>query len=174
MRWKIRYIFFIFLFALTGHCVFAETSTTTDDIKAKIDERNNQIKQLETEINQYNTEVNNASAQGATLQSTLKTLDLTKKKITTDLTLTAKKIDKTNLTIDQTNTEIIKTQSSIDLDKKAVRDAIQNTQSLEDTGIFRLILLNRNIGDIWNELDNTKQVQDVIHAKSFFWFPILF
>lgn len=143
------------------------TATSTADVlKAKIEDRNAQIKQLETEINQYNTEVDNASKQGVTLKNTLKTLDLTKKKITTDITLTTKKIDKTNLTIEQTQGEIDKTQASIDINKKAIISAIQSTQSLEDTGIFMLILSNKNISDVWKDIDNTKQIQSVIQNKS--------
>ena len=37
------------------------TTSTADILKAKIDDRNAQIKQLETEINQYNVEVDKAS-----------------------------------------------------------------------------------------------------------------
>lgn len=172
MKWKIRYIFIIFALIIPtlGTNLYADNTTTTtttvDDLKAKIDDRNAQIKQLETEINQYNVEVDNASKQGATLQSTLKTLDLTKKKITTDLTLTTKKIDITNLTIQQLNNEINKTENSIDTDKQAITNAIQSIDSLQNTNIIETILSNKNISDVWNKIDNARKVQEVIINKS--------
>jgi septal ring factor EnvC (AmiA/AmiB activator) len=117
IKWKIKYILIILcllspILAVTG---FAETE---EELKSKIDDRNNQIKQLEEDIKQYNIEVTNAVNEGQTLQSTLKTLDLTKKKITTDITLTEKKIDKTNLTIEQIGLGIDKTQNNIDTNKR--------------------------------------------------------
>ncbi len=139
---------------------------STYDLKSKIEERNNQIKQLETEISQYNIEVDNANKQGVTLQSTLKTLDLTKKKIVKDITLTEKKISKATLTIEQLGSEIDKTKASIDLNKKAIISAIQSTQSMESSNLIQSLLSNRSISDVWNEMDNTRQVQGVIREKS--------
>ena len=146
-----------------GSFVHADTA---EEIKSKIDERNSQIKQLETEINQYNLEVTNAQSQAKTLQNTLKTLDLTKKKITTDITLTEKKIDKTTLTIGQLDTEIDKTKEKIDINKEAIVSAIQNTQILEDTGLLALLLAHNNIGDVWNDIDDIKQIQNTITVRS--------
>ena len=174
MKYVQKYIGLIclFLLALLGSSGFihAQNATPTDvdplEIKIKIEERNNQIRQLETEINQYNTEVDKASKQGATLQSTLKTLDLTKKKITTDITLTNRKIDKTSLTIKQTGNEIDKTKSLIDTNKKAIINAIKEAQSQEDIGLLQLLLSSKNISDVWQEIDDVRQVQNMIQDKS--------
>ena len=137
-----------------------------DDLKSKIEEKNNQIKQLETEISQYNIEVDNASKQGVTLQSTLKTLDLTKKKIVKDITLTENKIGKVTLTIEQLENEINKTKTNINLNKKAIVSAIQNTEAIENTSLIESLLSSESIGDIWREIDNTRQIQAVIRDKS--------
>ncbi len=166
---KKHVLIFIALFALLiifGSRVVSANTATTTDIQSKIDERNNQIKQLEAEINQYNLEVTNAQGQAKTLQNTLKTLDLTKKKITTDITLTNTKINKATLTIGQLGTEIDQTQKQIDTNKQAVMTALQNTAELEDVGIFQLILSNKNLSDLWSDMDNVSQVQNVIRDKS--------
>ncbi len=166
MTWKKLYIF-ILLVALTANSVtFAQVATTTDVLKSKIDERNNQIKQLEAEIKQYNNEVEVAGTQAKTLQNTIKTLDLTKKKITTDITLTESKISKTALTIDQLGDEIDRTRENISLNKKAIKLAMQNTQVLEDIGILQLILSKKNLSEVWNDIDDTQQVQETIRIKS--------
>src|SRR3989338_3135936 len=156
---------FLSLF-LSGVAFSITYAQSTDELKNKIEERNNQIKQLEAEIDQYNKEVDTANKQGVTIQSTLKTLDLTKKKITTDINLTENKIGKTNLTIEQLGDEIDKTQKSIDLNKKAVILAIRNAQYLEDAGLIETLLSSRSLGDIWNDIDNGKQIQSVIRDKS--------
>ncbi len=166
MKWKLKYIFLIILLLSLSSVVFADEATTTDDLKAKIDERNNQIKQLEQEINQYNVEVTNAGNQAKTLQNTIKTLDLTKKKITTDISLTENKIVKTNLTIQQLTKEISKTEDHIDLNKRAIINALKNIQSLEEAGIMEMILSSKNIGEVWSDMDNIKQVQRTIRDKS--------
>ena len=62
-----------------GGLAYAQDASTTDILKGKIEERNNQIKQLEVEINQYNSEVDKAAKEAVTLKSTIKTLDLTKR-----------------------------------------------------------------------------------------------
>lgn len=139
---------------------------TADDIKSKIDEKANQIKQLEQEINQYNLVVDDASKQAKTLQSTIKTLDLTKKKILTDITLTTKKIDKTNLTISQLDSNIKTTNDKIDVNKQAIVKAFQRTRVVDDNNIVITILSRSNISDIWSEIDSNKKISDEIRDKT--------
>jgi murein DD-endopeptidase MepM/ murein hydrolase activator NlpD len=152
----------LFLLAITSF-TFADT---TDEIKAKIDERNAQIKKLEEEIGQYNIEVNNAQGQSKTLQSTLKTLDVTKKKITTDISLTEKKIDKANLTIEELGSDIGKTGSQIDVNKEALFSALQSAEEYENTSLIEMILAKKDLGEIWSDIDDVKQVHDTIVVKS--------
>ncbi len=142
--------------------VFAQN---TDDLKSKIDEKNNQIKQLEQEITQYSIEVNNASNQAKTLSNTIKTLDLSKKKIATDINLTEKKIDKTNLNINQINSNIDITKEKIENNRKAITKAIQLTKQLEDNNFALAIFSSKSISDIWEEVDNTAQVNNEIREK---------
>ncbi len=139
---------------------------TTNDLINKIEEKNNEIKKLEEEIKQYNLEVDSASKQAVTLKNTLKTLDLTKKKITTDINLTENKINKTALTIEQLGSEINKTENSIDTNKIAIINAIKEVQSLEDINIMQILLSNKNISEIWTEIDYIQETQNVIRDRS--------
>jgi murein DD-endopeptidase MepM/ murein hydrolase activator NlpD len=166
MIWKNIKILLTLVLLITAGSVFGQSATTTDVLKSKIDERNNQIKQLEAEIKQYNLEVVNASTQAKTLQSTIQSLDLTKKKITTDIKLTESKIDKTSLTIEQIGDEIDKTIEHIDLNNKSLINALKNIQSLGDVSIVQIILSNRSIGDIWSDVDNIRQIQETIREKT--------
>lgn len=162
---KIIFIFLIFLITLTFGATFTYGQTTSDLIN-KIEEKNNEIKKLEEEIRLYNLEVDNANKQALTLKNTLKTLDLTKKKITTDISLTENKINKTALTIEQLGSEINKTENSIDTNKIAIINAIKEVRSLEDINIMQILLSNKNISDIWTEIDHIQETQNIIRERS--------
>lgn len=169
-KWYSKYIICIFFsassFFFLDSILHAQTATTTDDLQSKIDERNTQIKQLEEEIKQYNNEVINAGSQARTLQNTIKTLDLTKKKIETDITLTKRKIDKTVLTIGQLEDQINETGAHIETNREAIISALQTKQQLEDISLLQLVLSHKNLSEVWNDIDNINQVEDVIRNKS--------
>ncbi len=154
------------MFAFTGNTAYSQVATTTEILKSKIDEKTNQIKQLEAEIKQYNGEVEIANKQAKTLESTIKTLDLTKKKITTDINLTENKIVKTSLTIEQLDSEIDLTLDNIDVNKKAIGDAIKSAQQLDETSLISLILTKKSLGDIWGDIDDVQRIRDAIKNKT--------
>ncbi|MEQ1500028.1 MAG: peptidoglycan DD-metalloendopeptidase family protein [Parcubacteria group bacterium] len=165
MRWPKLNIIFLIAILLSSSLTFGQTANV-DVLKSKIDERNNQIKQLEEEIKQYNLEVTNAGTQAKTLQSTIKTLDLTKKKISTDINLTEKKINKTSLTIDQLGNEIDSAKAQINNNKKAIILAFQDIQSLQDSSLIEIVLSNKDIGEIWNNIDSIQKVGQTVRQKS--------
>ncbi|KND49387.1 MAG: putative zinc metalloprotease [Parcubacteria bacterium C7867-003] len=164
MTWKNLLLFIALLFL--GSSVYAQTVSTPETLKSKIDERNNQIKQLEEEIKQYNIEVDNANKEAKTLQSTIKTLDLTKKKITTDITLTEKKITNTSLTIEQLDSEINTTLEQIDVNKLAIINAIKNAKYSEDDSVLALILSRKSLGDVWSDIDDVNQIREAVREKT--------
>lgn len=170
MLWKKLHIFSIISlilgFSLLPGFTFAQATANPDELKNKIEERNNQIKQLEEEINKYNQEVLNASLQAKTLQGTIKTLDLTKKKINTDIQLTESKISKTNLTIEQLGDEILKTEEHVDLNHKSLINALKNIQSMENVSMIEMILSKKSISDVWVEIDDIRQIQETVRDKT--------
>jgi len=166
MRWK-NYYFILFVVLFTANnTIFSQTATTTNVLKNKIEERTNQIKQLETEIKQYNGEVDNANKEAKTLESTIKILDLTKKKITTDINLTESKISKTSLTIEQLDNEIDVTLENIDVNKKAIINALKNTQSLDDSSFISMVLTKKSLGEMWSDFDDVQRIRDAIRDKT--------
>lgn len=163
MRWQ-KYI--LFLIPLLSTSIVIAQATTTETLKSKIDERNNQIKQLEEEIKVYNKEVETANKQAKTLQTTLKTLDLTKKKIVTDISLTENKITKTTLTIEQLGDEIGVTKSKIDVNKQAISNALKSRQYLDGTNFISMILSKKSLGEIWGDVDDIEEVREAIRVKT--------
>ncbi len=166
MVWKKNHTLIIFFAILTSSSLSAQVATTTDILKNKIEERNNQIKQLEAEISQYNVEVQNANSQAKTLQTTIKTLDLTKKKISTDIQLTESKISKTALTIDQIGDEISDTEDHIDVNHRSLINALRNIQAMENTSIIQTILSKKSLSDVWDDVETIRQIQGTIRVKT--------
>ncbi len=164
MRWQ-KYILFLILLLSTSIAI-AQNATTSEVLKNKIDERNNQIKKLEEEIKVYNKEVETAGKQAKTLQTTLKTLDLTKKKIETDISLTENKITKTTLTIDQLGQEIGTTRSKIDVNKQAISAALKNRQYMDSTDFISMMLSKKSLGEIWGDIDDIEEVREAIRVKT--------
>lgn len=165
MKWKKYYILLI-LILLSNLLFFRVHSETEEELRNRIEDRNSQIKLIEEEIRQYNIEVLNAGSQAKTLQNTIKTLDLTNSKLSKDINLTESKISKTNLTIEQIGNEIITTEENIDVNKKAVINAIRNINFIDDIHIVNLLLSNKNISQIWNDIDNINQIRESIIDKS--------
>jgi murein DD-endopeptidase MepM/ murein hydrolase activator NlpD len=165
MSWKQIKFFLLIFIVLSANLTFAD-DTSTDSIQTKINERNNQIKQLQAEIDSYNNEVLNLGTQKNSLQNTLKSLDLTQKKVGADLNLTQTKISKTSLTIEDLNNQIVETNDHIDLNKEAVARALKNMETLENRTLVEIILSKDNIGDIWADIDNNRQIQEIIRDKT--------
>ena len=162
-----KYFFSILIyFLISNNIAVAQMATSSDILKVKIEERNNQIKQLEAEISQYNIEITNTQGEAKTLQGTIKTLDLTKKKISTDINLTENKIEKTSLTINQIDSQIDKTQEQIENNKIAIGSAIKRAYYMEEDGFLPLILSKTNIGEVWTDVDNTRQISESIREKT--------
>ncbi len=162
-----KYFFSILIFFLiSNNIAVAQTATSSDILKVKIEQRNSQIKQLEAEISQYNIEITNTQGEAKTLQGTIKTLDLTKKKISTDINLTENKIEKTSLTINQIDSQIDKTQEQIENNKIAIGSAIKRAYYMEEDGFLPLILSKTNIGEVWTDVDNTRQISESIREKT--------
>src|SRR4051812_1395747 len=94
---KLSRIFILTLvLAAAGFFSVLVKAQTVDEIKDKIAERNNNIKQLEEEIKGYQVQINDLGKQAGTLRNTLLELDVSQRKLQANLALTQAKIDKTN------------------------------------------------------------------------------
>src|SRR3954470_24039470 len=87
---------FVFLLGL-GFCATLVKAQTVDELKTKIADRNNNIKQLEEEIKGYMSEITNLGQQADSLRKNILELDVSQKKLQADLNLTQAKIDNTTL-----------------------------------------------------------------------------
>jgi murein DD-endopeptidase MepM/ murein hydrolase activator NlpD len=163
---KLRACILLTVFAMFFLSFLSVKAQSSEDLKSKIEEKNSQIKEIEEEIRQYSLEVDNANKESKTLQSTIKALDLTKSKLNKDINLTQNKITKTNLTIEEVNDEILDTEEILEINKKAVTNAIRRLNITENRNLVSLVLSNNNLGELWSEMDYNTQVQENIRKKS--------
>lgn len=161
-----KILYTICIICLYGLCATHSIAQTANDLKNKIDERNEQIKELETQIQKYNEEADIVGKEAKTLQTTIKTLDLTEKKLKTDLTLTDRKISKTELTIDEISNEITKTSNHISTNKDAITKLLQNTQNADNVSLFETFLSGESFSETWNEVDTAQRFQAEMKQKS--------
>ncbi len=169
MRLHPLHSIFIALACLLGVLFFTPITfaqNKAEELQTKIEERNNQIKALEAEINLYNKEVERVGKEAKTLQNTIKTLDVTQKKVTTDLTLTERKISKSNLTIDELGSTIKTTAQQIELNTELIKELMNQMYQTEVETPIENFLQYKTFTDMWNGIDNVKQVQKQIKIKT--------
>ncbi|MHB1316388.1 MAG: murein hydrolase activator EnvC family protein [Minisyncoccota bacterium] len=166
--YHVHSIFFVCVLLIGGLLLTPQTfaQNKVDELQTKINERNNQIQALEAEIATYNKEVERVGKEAKTLQNTIKTLDLTQKKVNTDLTLTTNKISKTSLTIEDLGNNIVNTGVQIDSNVEAIRDLLNEIYQTEIETPVETFLQYKTFTDMWNNLENLKQVQRQIKFRT--------
>lgn len=152
--------------------VLAENATTTpstedainpaDDIRSKINKRNQDIAELEQDIKIYKEEIDKASKTATTLKGQLNTLSLTKKKLAADIKLTQKKIESVEYTIKDLSLQINDKQSSIKLEQDGLRQVIVNVNELDNRSQVELFLSKDNLSDFWNDKSRLSQVSNTL------------
>ena len=80
--------------------------------------------------------------------------------------MTQTKISKTTLTIEDLGNQIETTKQHIDRNKQAIILAFRDTQSLDNKGIVEIILSNNNISEMWDDVEEIRQIQNVVRDKS--------
>jgi murein DD-endopeptidase MepM/ murein hydrolase activator NlpD len=154
-------IIYLSLFLLVS-CFLIVSAETADEVKNKIDQKNDEITQIEEQIKEYQKSLAALGKQKSTLSNVIKELDLTKKKLTADISLTTKKIDKTNLRINDLTSQIGSKEISISKHAKALTLDIKSLDEFERKTLVENILQNKNISDIWNDVDSMATLRKAI------------
>lgn len=159
----IIFIFFVFL-AIPNRLALSQAKV--EEIKEKIDNHNQVIKQLDEEIKKYSKEVEVVSGEAKTLQGAIKTLDVNKQKITTEIKKTETTIKKTNLTIEQLNSEIETLESKIDNNTSAIAKVISGINENDNNSLIESFLSNKSISEILDEAETLNQFQQSVREKT--------
>lgn len=150
--------FFVFIFAcavLGFFFVSAPQPTNAneaEELQQKIDERNENIRELEAEIKKYQAEADKTSAAAMTLASTIKSLQATGKKLDADIKLTQNKISAASLTIQKLSGDISDKQERINKSREAIAEQLRIMDENDAKPIIHDFLTKKNIADTWNNI----------------------
>jgi murein DD-endopeptidase MepM/ murein hydrolase activator NlpD len=155
-------IFFLFF-----PVVLLSQNNQVDELKSKIEERENIIKKIEQEISVYNQEVIKTSSEANSLKNTIKVLDTTDKKLKKDINLTENKITKTVLTIEDTSKNIEDTLAKIDINKKAILESLNNINEKDNISLVEAVISFDRFTDFWGEVDRINDFKMNLKSKVF-------
>ena len=124
-----------------------------EDLKSKITNTSDQVKNIEKEIAGYNAKLKATQGEKDSLKKALTTLDINKQIVSKDLNLTKNKIDTTNRTIAELDSGISDLNSKVGTNKNYLRKSIQNMaseESLSKTDLFTTLLASDSISDAFD------------------------
>jgi murein DD-endopeptidase MepM/ murein hydrolase activator NlpD len=135
------------------------SASRVDELKSKIEERNNELQSLEKEIEEYTEQINTIAGEKRTLQSTIKELELTERKLNTDIKVTEGSIANTNLTLEKLEIEITTKEEEIDRAEGGLEKSIRTIQELDSQTFIESFLAEETLSSLWEKIDLLKQFQ---------------
>ena len=138
---------------------------TAEELQAKIDQRNTDIKNLEKEMLKYQAQIDDLGSQATSLATTIKSLQLTQKKLEANIAVTQDKITTKTYEIQQLGSQISTKQNNISDDQRIVTQSFKLLNQMGNTTITDIVLGSNSISGALNTLDELTQVQKDIFAK---------
>ena len=139
------------------HMVFS--ASRVDELKNKIEERNNQLETLEEEIAEYTVEIQKIAGEKRTLQSAIQELSLTERRLTTDLRVTEGNIETTNLSLEKLSIEIDEHEELIAKSKDALAKSLRTVNTLDSQTLVEAFLKEETLSEVWEIVDRLRQFQ---------------
>jgi murein DD-endopeptidase MepM/ murein hydrolase activator NlpD len=139
---------------------------SVNDLKKKIDDKAQVIKNLEQEISKYQKQVEETAEQAATLNSSIKVLDTSRKQLETSITSTGAKIDKTSLTIQQLSQEIQEKEARIATNKLAVAESLRHIHYTGSDSVVELVLRHDSLSTAWDDVVTNQQFESTLRVNS--------
>ncbi|MBU6430894.1 MAG: peptidoglycan DD-metalloendopeptidase family protein [Patescibacteria group bacterium] len=130
-----------------------------DELKAKIEERNKQKREIAKEIAEYEEKAIEAGKSAKTLQGTINELNIAKKKIEADIKANENKINLADLSIKKLGIEIADTQRKIKTNDEVVSSAFRKINEAEGTSFIENILAYDNVSALWDEVETLLRFQ---------------
>lgn len=132
---------------------------TAEEIKKNIEEKNSQIDALNKEIKKLDEQIQATNQEGKNLQGAINVLDSSGKKLDKELNVTKEKINTTTLTIQELEIEIKKREGGIQKNLDAIASTIKNLRESDDFSLVESVLINKNLGDVWNDYESLNRFQ---------------
>ena len=140
---------------LVPHLLHAETA---EEIQAKINTANQQIKDLEAKIAALSKDADAAGTKAKTLAGEIAKLEATRKKLLADLDLTSTKVSATTLEIEKLTRQINLHTDRIEETKRGVASGMESVYVDDERG-FHIFLVSPSISSFVEEQETIDQAQ---------------
>ena len=140
--------------------LFVGAAPTALELRAQINERNQNIKTLEAEISTYKKELTTTGKQINTLSGAMKELTTTSKKLQTDIKLTEVHIDTSKLKIEELSHDIGNKENSLSRSRNALASIMRSTQERQNLSAIETFIAQNNMSDLWVDLDTLSTLSD--------------
>ncbi len=154
---KLSKIFFIAVLLLSS--VQMVSAQSVDELKSKIAEKSENIKQLEADIQAYQVQLETIGKEATSLKNTLAELDLSRKKLETNLALTQAKIDNTNLEIRELSTQIEDKSERISDGRRVIAQSLSSISQSDNISILETLLGSNTMAQVFNGAEELNILQ---------------
>ncbi|MCX6713952.1 MAG: peptidoglycan DD-metalloendopeptidase family protein [Candidatus Vogelbacteria bacterium] len=153
---KIQKIIWAGLFMVLLFFVFSSVGqvqgATADELRAKIEQQNNDLKKLDAEIAKYQTALATTKNQSSSLKNEIAKIDIARQQLKTEISATMKKLSITELTIGKLGLSIKDKEENIKTDRSIIAEALRQLNQQERQGLTEIILGSSKLSDF---LDST-------------------
>lgn len=151
-----KIILIIFFLAISASFTNAQS---IDELKGKINDKNDAISKLEQEIKKYQLEIDAIGKEKDSLSNTIKSLDISKKKLEANTKITESKIAAKNLEIKELSLQIGDKSERINDGKGVISKSLYSIYEANSFSILESLLGKRSFSDIWKNNDELATLQ---------------
>ncbi|MEK7120786.1 MAG: peptidoglycan DD-metalloendopeptidase family protein [Patescibacteria group bacterium] len=174
MKFLRPYKYFATLAVILTLAFFFVISSTNaseiDDLRARIEDRNNKIQAIEAEITKYQQELAKTEGESLTLQNTIKSLNISRNKYLQEIKLTENKIQALGLEIKKISYNIEDKESKIEQSSDAIALSIRKINEITGESLFATVLKYNKLSDYFGGVSDLETLQkglgDAIKALS--------
>lgn len=151
-----KIILILSLFTIAASYTNAQS---VDELKVKINDKNDAISKLEQEIKKYQVEIDAIGKEKDSLSNTIKSLDISKKKLEANTKITESKIAAKNLEIKELSLQIGDKSERINEGRGVISKSLYNIYEANSFSILESLLGKRSFSDIWKSNDELAILQ---------------
>lgn len=152
----IKTLIIIILFVIaSAKPVLAETANNS----ARINDLNEQIRQIEAQINEYQTQITTTSSKAKTLNGEIKNLENNIAKIQLVIKNLNNDISKTGLEIVETQKDIQNRQQQLEVQKATLAKYLRDKRILDEKNLTEILLENNTLANFFLDVKNLTSAQ---------------
>ncbi len=163
---NIRKILSVFLMLLILIPLNQTRSETIQELNKRISEQKRVIEELNKQRQVYQNQIKQKQQEAVSLKNELSTLDNKIADRTLGIQTTELQIQNTGLEIKAINLEMNKKEAEIKINKKRIKNSLQNLyQAEEKNDYLKILLMYDNLSDFFDEINKLKSLQSDLNLK---------